>query len=634
MILRLVTAFFFAPFLLILGLYIGVAYSYDPQEFLSEPYVRSLPTRVLDARGGELFRFEQDKHAPISYNKLPKHVVHAFLTAEDHNFFYHHGISVRGIIRSFVQNIRHRRIVQGASTITQQLVRLSYLSHERTYFRKIKEILLAFYIERKLSKEQIFERYINSIYFGRGIYGIEAAAKRFWGISASQLSLAQAATLAAVPKSARFYSPLNAPAQALKRRNAILRVMPAPGVVTGSECAAASKEPLGLSASAQQNPIRLYLHEWIRLWLERQWGRDQLYSAGLTVKTTIDPDLQQRAENLFKEHVKELRGSLDEKLDGGLMSLDVMTGKIRASVGGYSFTDSQYNRSFMAVRQMGSIFKLLVYSVALEQGEEMDHIYIDEPISMKLPNGTVWEPRNVSRRFDGPMTLVRALNRSNNIITVKLLQKVGYQPVIDRAHLCGLSRNLVEYPALALGIAEATVQEAAGFFNVFANNGVYVEPYLIEWVKNEAGVSLYKHHFHSHKVMSEEVNAKMVHALGNNLRTLSKEYKTHQWLDAECFGKTGSTNGATSMWYAGCTPELTTVIFMGRDDAKALPPSALAISSVFPLWRLLMKDHHHARKFFYRPAGLREKVIDLKTGREVSQEKSYSTGSILVNAKA
>lgn len=628
MLLRVVIALFFAPFFIALGLYTGIAYSYDPYEFLSEPYVRRLPTRVLDARGGELFRFEQDKQLPIGYHKIPKHVVHAFLTAEDHNFFNHCGISFRGILRSFIQNIRHGKIMQGASTITQQLVRLTYLTHERTYFRKIKEILLAFYLEHKLTKEQIFERYINSIYFGRGIYGIEAASQRFWGISSSELSLAQAATLAAVPKSARFYSPLNAPEQAVKRRNAILKVMTSPGVVTFKECKAATLEPLNLISSALQNPIRLYLYEWIRLWLERQWGREHLYSAGLTVKTTIDPELQQRAELLFKAHVKQLRTTLDSKINGGVLSLDVMTGKIRASVGGYDFNESQYNRSFSAVRQMGSIFKPLVYSVGLERGEGMDKVYLDEPLSLTLPNGEIWQPRNVSRRFDGSMTLLRALNRSNNIITIKLLLELGYDPVIERARLCGLSRNLVKYPAFALGIAEATLQEATAYFNVFANNGVYVEPHLIEWVKNAEGVALFNHHFKSHQAIPEITSAQMAHALGNNLRNLSREYKAHQWPDAECFGKTGSTNGATSMWFVGSTPELTTAIFMGRDDNKVLPQSALAISSAFPLWRLLMKDYRHTRKFFYRPPGLEEKFINPKTGKSDSSDKA----SILIKS--
>jgi penicillin-binding protein 1A len=270
-------------------------------------YSNAKPSIVLDEEEREIGRFELDRRDPTTYDKMPDLLIKAFVAAEDHHFFEHPGISIKGIIRSFLVNLYHGRVVQGASTITQQLARGMFLYYDRTLWRKIQEIFIAFQLERQLSKEQIMELYLNNIYFGRGTYGVEAAGRRFWNKSLDQLTTAEAATLAAVAASARLYSPLNAPCSAKKRRNVIITAMYKLGFITNKECERAKKEKLKVLDFVQGNPIRLYILEWIRMWAESIWGKEALYRKGLRIQTSINLDIQAAAEKSFANVVTILR---------------------------------------------------------------------------------------------------------------------------------------------------------------------------------------------------------------------------------------------------------------------------------------------------------------------------------------
>lgn len=576
------------------------------------------PTVICDAEGAVIASLTVDKRAPINYEDLPLHLIQAFISAEDNNFFSHKGISPKGIIRSALVNLIRGRVVQGASTITQQLSRLMFLNHERTFMRKINEIFVAFQLERQLSKEQIFELYINNIYFGRGIYGAEAACKRMWNISVDQITLAQAATLAAVAKSAALYSPLNAPANAKKRRDIILHLMCKQGYITQEQRNQALAEKLYTRDFSAGNQMRLYVQEYIRQWVEERFGKEAVYKGGMTIHTTLNADIQEKAEKSFAQGVLDIRHKMRKPVNGGLISLDPSTGKIRACIGGYDFRESQYNRAFQAQRQLGSTIKPYLFALAWKAGIPMDAVYVDEPIEMVMPNGDVWRPRNWYNSFEGPMTLAYGLTISCNILAIKLFTKVGTNYFVPWISLFGIHRRVNNYPSAALGTAEGTVEESVAAYNVFANDGVWVKPYLIDRVVDQDGRELYSHRPESRRIIDSVLATKMVNLMGLRMKRAQKQ--SHDgWFDSESIGKTGSTNGVTTTWFIGATPDLTTAVYLGCDDNKPMGDALLAGRSTFPIWKGLYKQLKPVKKKFYKNPAVRYKLVNWFTGEHVDQ---------------
>ncbi len=576
-------------------------------------YSNAKPSIVLDEEGREIGRFELDRRDPITYDKMPDILIKAFVAAEDHHFFEHTGISLKGIVRSFLVNLYHGRVVQGASTITQQLARGMFLYHDRTIWRKVQEIFIAFQLERQLSKEQIMELYLNNIYFGRGTYGVEAACRRFWNKPMTQLTTADAATLAAVAASARLYSPLNAPCSAKKRRNVIITSMLKEGFITLKESELARKEKLKVLDFVQGNPIRLYILEWIRTWAESIWGKDALYHKGLRIQTSINLEIQAAAEKSFANVVSILRNQIGDDLNGGLVSIEPSTGQVKAFVGGLNFKQSQFNRAFQARRQMGSSFKPFVYTYAVERNIELDRVMVDEPIELTMPTGQSWTPKNWNNSFDGPMTLARALTMSNNIITIKLFLDLGIKNVVEWAKRFGFKNSVPPYPSAALGTTEVTVEENCAAFNIFATNGMYVKPCLVEWVKDEWGAKLWEYEPVKYRVIPSKVASKMINALSHRM-TINKQISKMGWFDADSIGKTGSTNGAATTWFVGSTPDLTTAVYVGRDDNKPMGTQVFASATAFPIWLGLNNAIRHPKKHFYIDPDLHEVAIDWSTG--------------------
>lgn len=587
-------------------------------------YSNAKPSIVLDEEGREIGRFELDRRDPTTYDKMPDILIKAFVAAEDHRFFEHPGISIKGIIRSFLVNLYHGRVVQGASTITQQLARGMFLYYDRTFWRKIQEIFIAFQLERQLSKEQIMELYLNNMYFGRGTYGVEAACRRFWNKPLEQITTAEAATLAAVAASARLYSPLNAPCSAKKRRNVIIKAMQNLGFITNKESERAKKEKLKVLDFSQGNPIRLYILEWIRMWAENIWGKEALYRKGLRIQTSINLDIQAAAEKSFANVVTILRNKIGDELNGGLVSMEPITGQIKAFVGGLNFKQSQFNRAFQAHRQMGSSFKPLIYAYGLERGIELDQVMVDEPIELSLPNGQTWAPKNWNNKFEGPMTLARALTLSNNIITIKLFLNLGIKDAVEWTKRFGFKNNVPPYPSAALGTTEVSVEENCAAFNIFATNGMYVKPYLVEWVKDEWGAKLWEYEPVKYRILSNKITSKMVNALSHRM-TLNKQLSRQGWFEAESIGKTGSTNGAATTWFVGSTPDLTTAVYVGRDDNKPMGTQVFASATAFPVWLGLYKAIPHKKKPFYFDPSLHEVSINWITGLPSSYQSMFGS---------
>ncbi len=320
------------------------------------------PSIVLDCKGREWARFQIDWREPVQLSDIPQHVIDAFVAAEDWKFFSHTGISLKGIARSLLVNLYYGGKVQGASTITQQLVRLIYFDQAKTFTRKIKEQLMAFFIEQKLSKAQILQAYLNNVYLGCGIYGVSAAADRFWAKKISDLSIDEAATLAAIIKSPANYCPLLCPLSAQRRRNIILGTMRKLGFISSQQLESYRKKPVIMvrKHTDRKEQIGPYVKETIRQFVQDLVGRKELYSGGLIIQTTIDISIQKHAERQFKKHLAKIKKELCAKADGALMSIDVATGGIRALVGGYDFRRSKFNRALHVRRQMGSIIKPFV----------------------------------------------------------------------------------------------------------------------------------------------------------------------------------------------------------------------------------------------------------------------------------
>ena len=578
--------------------------------------LQAQPTIVIDDKGIEWARFQLDRCDPAPLNHMPDHLIHAFLAAEDRDFFHHYGISWRSIARALWTNVRHGKFVQGASTITHQLVKLIFLSQEKTITRKIKEQITALIIEYQCTKEQILEAYLNIIYCGNGIYGVQTAAQRFWGTKdIGKLSLAQCALLAGLVKSPATYCPLYEKnhTACLARRNLILKLMQQQGYCSQEEYELALKEPLILHKEKVESCAAQYARELIRQTAESLVGREQLYSGGLTIKTTFNMHLQKEAEIIFQKHL----ASFSKKkptipLDGALVTLDPTTFGIKTLIGGRDFTSSQFSRVKQAKLQIGSLIKPLLYGAALAQGYALWDVVIDEPLT-DIPN---WNPQNFHHRFEGPMTRARALAVSNNIIAIKTFLQVGADNVINFAKKCHLPGPFVPYPSLALGCTECSLLDITAAYTIFVAHGTYQEPYCIEWIKDRWGKKIYKHRAQIEQALPSKLCGQLVQAL-----KLVPEYiKTRlkiDWLSpekAESIGKTGTTNDARSCWFIGATPSYVTGIYLGCDDNRSLLGSASATQTAAPLWLDFNKSIEHPHTTFYLDPALRPLVINARTG--------------------
>jgi penicillin-binding protein 1A len=581
------------------------------------------PSIVLDENGIEWARFELDRCDPIAIKDMPKNLINAFIAAEDWNFLQHHGISWKGICRSLLVNLYYRRVVQGASTITQQLVKLLFLDLEKTIYRKLKEQIYSFLVEQHFSKDQILQAYLNYVYFGCGIYGVQAAAKRFWNKNVDQLTISECATLAGIVQSPCYYCPITNPQAACTRRNVVLGKMKRLCFVSRDEYEDAHASSCEVVHLGKFFSNAAHAREHIRQMLEPVVGRKNLYSGGLTIKTTINSILQKKAENIFKQHIKELKEGVTQ-IDGGLITVEVKTGAIRAVVGGYDFSSSQFNRVFQAKRQIGSTFKPILYAAVIASGRKFFETEIDEPFILSQ-HGKTWAPHNYNHIFVGEISLAYALQRSNNIVAIKTFLGVGAGPIMKLARECGLTGDIYPYPALALGCVDASLQEVVGMFNVFANDGVYVKPHIISWVKDQWGKKIMRSEVCSHRVMSSWVSGqvcKVLESCMSRYQRLFSKVNPHTTLPCHAIGKTGTTNDSRTCWFTGSTPELTTAVYIGCDDNKSMGKNVYPLKTAFPIWMGLCESIACSQTHFKYDPSLIPAIIEEKSGKiSLSKDK-------------
>ncbi|MDR3556022.1 MAG: PBP1A family penicillin-binding protein [Syntrophobacteraceae bacterium] len=630
----------------------------------------------------------------VSLNELPPYVVKAFIAAEDSRFYEHGGVDVVGIFRAALKDLAAGQIVQGGSTITQQVVKSLLLTPQRTFSRKIKEAILAHRIDSSLSKNEILYIYLNQIYLGAGAYGVEAAARTYFDEHASQLDLAQASLLAGLPRAPNKFSPATHLAQARERQRYVLQRMVEAHFITSAEAQKALGEPLQIAGkSLRFAPAKMdYFTEEVRREAEARFGREMLYKEGLTIDTTVDYQAQRMAETALdhglsaidKRHrkyrglhvyvptgdwpatlkiLKESNGKLekgkvvaglitafdprsrsiyvdlgvgkaevpesgwrwvhigtrqaekvfrrgdvlrlrldemeddtwsagveqDTGLEGAIMCLSPLTGRVICMVGGRSFKASQFNRCTQAQRQPGSSFKPIIYAAALDKGYTEASVLMDTPISFPDSARGSWTPENFDRRYLGPILLRNALIHSRNVPTVKLLKAIGISYAISYARQLGITTPLTHSLSLGLGASEVTLEGLLSAYSTFPGLGQRAQPYIIDKVYDRFGNLV-----EQHQVKREQaISAKTAYVITDILQGVVQHGTgmAARALDRPCAGKTGTTNDFNDAWFIGYTPSVLTGVWVGYDDHSSLGRGEEGAHAACPIWVEFMKQY-------------------------------------------
>jgi len=681
-------------FLLFCAILLGAAsgllfvYASDLPEIRAlETYRPNVVTEVYADDGQLVGSFALQRRVLMTYEQCPRVLFNAVTSIEDQHFEEHWGIDFPRIAGAMVRNIIHRRITAGASTITMQLAGNLFLDRtDRTFRRKIQEMLLALQIERRYTKPQIFTMYANQVYLAHGNYGFAAAAQFYFGKSVTDLNLQEAALLAGMVNGPKF-SPIANPDAAMTRRNLVLKRMEDEGKISATEAANAKKAPLGLHLQYPRNDLAPYFFEDIRKYLEATYGTEAVHERGLRVYTTLNVKMQRAANqavrdglhsydrrhgwrgglpNLIKDNLGKLetyededwrhpieKGSyvtglviaLDDKSatikigqyrallsssdmlwtgkkkpsdllkvgdlaqfsiqelrettarvqleqqptpQAAMICIDNPTGEIKAMVGGYSFEDSKFNRATQAVRQVGSSFKVYVYADALEKGFTPFDTILDAPFTT-ISGEQPYSPRNYDEKFEGTITLRRALAGSRNVPAVKLAEKVGISTVVDEAKRFGITTSLPPYLPLALGAADMRLLEHVSAFTVFPDDGIRIDPHMIRRVSTYDGALLEEAHPAIHEVISPDVARTMTAMLEEVIQFgTGIEAKV---LKRPAAGKTGTTQDYTDAWFVGFTPQITAGVWVGFDDKQnSLGKKETGARAALPIWTEFMQN--------------------------------------------
>jgi len=706
----------------VLGAASGYFLRFDlPDVRALEDYDPPQMTHVVAADGTTLDTFAEQRRILIEYREIPAVFREALVAAEDAGFYRHTGIDLKGVLRAAWRDLMSRRLAQGASTLTQQLARNLFLKSETTIRRKLQEALLALEIERQYTKQEILAFYCNQIYMGHGRYGLEAAARFYFGTPARELDLAEAATLAGLIQRPEGLTPIRHPERAFNRRNYVLRRMIAIGAIDEEQAAEVRSRPIEL-AVRKARVLAPYFVEEVRRWLQRRHGSSNLYQEGLTVRTTLDPRLQQIANRAIDDGVRELdrrqgwrgvtarvpdgedpgvwtppEGWKDEPepgrvhdgiivaveegravvrlgtyeaelgpqeikwtgesdpaalfavgdmvqvrlkgvgedraatveleqeplVEAALVALDPSTGHVKALVGGFDYGRSEFDRAMQARRQTGSAFKPFVYAAALVTGMTLADSLLDEPTVFLDPRrADPYQPENYNNRYYETVSLRTALEKSANISTVKLLNRIGYPAIIETAHRLGIHSELRPYASIALGSFETTLMELTSAYGTFANQGVLVEPFLVSEV------------FDSDDVLLERVEPNVSEAVSRQVAYLMNRLLTGVITDGtgrgaaslghNLAGKTGTTDNNTDAWFIGYAPGLALGVWVGFDDPASLGRRETGARAALPIWTAFMQQAvaDLPVRDFPMPEGLTVVSIDRRTGL-LANPKAY-----------
>ncbi|HTH03949.1 MAG TPA: PBP1A family penicillin-binding protein [Vicinamibacterales bacterium] len=566
----------------------------DRAKVLANLAPRPQATIVYDRYDRPAFTFFVEQRIAVPLDRVSRHMIDALLAVEDRRFFSHHGMDPIRIAGAAWRNFRAGRIVEGGSTITQQLARAS-LSSERTYDRKIREILLAAQIEQRYTKAQILEQYLNTVYLGDGYYGVEAASQGYFGKSALDLEPHEAALLAALVRSPSSDAPSLAPARALKRRNLVLRLMRRQGLLSEQAWQNASALPLppGRHSSAAVVATNgldsgFYFQEEIRRQLFSLFGADKVLRDGLRVYSTYDPELQRQAEMAVTRRIAEISKSRPSARDlqGSLVAMDPTTGDVRALVGGRDFKTSSFNRATQARRQAGSSFKPIIYAAALERGYSPGTLLHDLDIPIDAGNQT-WLP--AGEHEDSEYTLRAALKVSSNRAAAQLLKQIGVSVAVYYAQRLGIESQLPMVPSLALGTGEVTLLELTTAYTAFANQGRVAAPRLIARVDDGAGVTIYSAGERHTQAISPTTAYLMSSMLSDVISGGTGWAARATGFKLPAAGKTGTTDNYADAWFVGYTPHLVAGVWFGLDQPAPIMRGGFAGVVAAPAWGRFMK---------------------------------------------
>ena len=671
------------------GILLGYEYNL-PQIASLEDYRPDVITDVYADDNKVIGEFAIERRIIVSYDEIPPYLQLAILAAEDSQFYSHSGVNYFSNLRAAYRDIMQMRMAEGASTITQQLARMLLGNYEKTADRKIKELLIAFKIEKQYSKQQILTLYCNQHNMGRGIYGVAAAAEAYFGKELKDLTLEECAMIAGLPRNPTLYSPVLNPKTALKRRNWVLERMVDEHMISPKLAEETKAKPMAVKPPRHDDrEIAPHFVEWVRESLAARYSTDEIWRKGLRVYTTLNIDMQKAARKALQEGLRNFdkksgwrgpienilqnpsasigsythpswrrsiqpddmavglveetgpaeatiriglyRGSLGlkdvawtkaqsisqilkpgdlayfkivslddirrtttlsleqrPKVEGAIIILQNSTGEIKAMVGGYDFESSEFNRATQAMRQVGSTFKPIVYSTALEQGLFPDSTVLDAPISFTDSLGRVWRPGNYDGKFKGEITVRQALAESRNVPTIRIASLVGIKNVVVMARRFGITSLLQPYLPLALGASETTLLEMASAFTVFPNLGMQVKPYFIRKVEDYDRVKKEESLPQKQQVLKAEIAAQMLGLLQNVVQNGTAA--AAKSLGRPAGGKTGTTDDFTDAWFIGFTPSITAAVWVGYDEKKTLGPRQSGAVVALPIWIECLKE--------------------------------------------
>ncbi|MFA5840344.1 MAG: penicillin-binding protein 1A [Candidatus Margulisiibacteriota bacterium] len=544
---------------------------------------------LLFSLDGKVFaRLHQEENRQVvPLSRISPYLQKCVVAIEDPKYYQHHGFDYQGIFRATIKNLIYGRIVEGGSTITQQLARNIFLNRRKTFSRKFAEIILALQLERRYTKDEIMGLYLNQVYFGHNAYGVEAAANLYFGKTAKDLDLAESAMLAGLIRGPELYSPYKNFKGAKIRQIAVLNRAMEFGLISVDAARQAASESLSFSPKNLKmfGGLAPYFVSYVTQQLVEKFGEEAIYSGGLRVYTTLDTKKQTAAEDVISRVIKD-EGTKYHFSQAALVSIDPRKGYIKAMVGGADFYKSQFNRATQAKRQPGSSFKPIVYATALEQGISPGSVFDDAPISFKVsrnrwnPRG-VWAPKNFDRRFNGMVTMRTALERSLNIPSIKILEEVGVTSAIDMAHRLGITSRLEPGLSLTLGASETTVLEMTSAYGVFANKGTRIHPIAILKVENHEGVTLFEDKTKGEEVLDPNIAAAIIDLMKG---VLTRGTGVKGQINRPAAAKTGTTENFRDAWFIGFVPQLVTGVWVGNDNNS--PMRGIAEVAVCPrIWR-------------------------------------------------
>ena len=584
-------------------------------------YNRNIVTQVYSSDGHLLKTFQTFHYEQVSINEIPKYLKDAIISTEDKNFYSHEGYDIFGIARSIIVNTLNKRASQGASTITQQLARILFLSNEKTFTRKIKEIQIAARIEKTISKDKILEMYLNNVYLGSGAYGVGAAASTYFNKKLSELTLAECALIAGLPQAPSVYSPYKNKDKALKRRNKVLKRMYVMKTITKKQYDDALKEDIVLAAKtpfASTNVAPYFIDYVLKELEDLGYDETEISQGGYKITTTLDYNAQIAARNAI-DNVMNAYHLTKTKNQAALFSFSPTSGGILAYCGGKNYQESQYDRITQAVRPPGSSFKPFVYAAAIHKGWLPTDAIDDAPITIGD-----WSPKNYGNKYKGKMPLYKALAISSNVAAVRLIQNIGISAVVDMAKALGITTPLTHDFTIALGSNGVKLFDMVVAYGNFANGGYKVKPYAIERIETQRG-----------KVVYEAERTKIIKVLDNETagimtamlrKVITSGTGRGANINKPMGGKTGTTNENKDAWFIGYTPDIVTGVFMGNDDNTSI--GLTGGSAPARIWKEMMivaTEKYGSPEFDYPEVDLDPKFTEVPYTEKPSNEENVES---------